>query len=151
MTSDACAYLIDTNVLIYSYDRADPFKQTRAIEVLETARHRSALTVQVLGEFYVNVTRKPLEPLPPDMARQSVFHFARSWRVLDLTSLMVREALRGAERHKLSYWDSLLWGSAMVADVPFILTEDQQDRRLVEDVRYINPFLPDFDPASLSY
>lgn len=48
------AILIDTNVLVYAHDRANPIKQERAIRVLEhlyfTGNGR--LSAQCLAEFF---------------------------------------------------------------------------------------------------
>jgi predicted nucleic acid-binding protein len=35
MTNGSSAFLVDTNVLVYAYDRSDEDKRDRAIEVLE--------------------------------------------------------------------------------------------------------------------
>src|ERR1041385_513107 len=63
MPTGVRAFLIDTNVLVYAYDRADATKQARAIAVVDqlASRQRGALSAQVLSEFLVTVTRK-LEP-----------------------------------------------------------------------------------------
>jgi predicted nucleic acid-binding protein len=49
----------DTNVLVYTDDRATPAKQPRAVELV--AEHRKAgtgvLSSQVLQEYFVIVTR----------------------------------------------------------------------------------------------
>ena len=152
MTGAGSVYLIDTNVLIYAYDGRDPAKQRRAIGVL-TALEGSqlgALSVQVLGEFYVNVTRKPVNPLTVDEARQSTQRLHRAWKVFDLTPETHLRATAGVQEHVLSYWDALLWATAMENSVPFVLTEDQQHQRLVENVRYLDPFATDFDMTILS-
>lgn len=51
---------IDTNVLIYSVDKADPFKQQTALSLI--AGHAKARTgvisTQVLQEFFSAATRK---------------------------------------------------------------------------------------------
>jgi predicted nucleic acid-binding protein len=59
-------------------------------------------------------------------------------------------ATQGVKDHTLSYWDAVLWATASENFVPFILTEDQQHGRLVDDVRYLDPFAPDFDIRILS-
>ena len=50
----------DTNILVYSDDKAYPAKQRHAVELL--AEHRRAATgvvsLQVLQEYFVTVTRK---------------------------------------------------------------------------------------------
>jgi predicted nucleic acid-binding protein len=51
---------VDTNVLLYAYDRAAKTKQDIAKKVLQNLwwQRTGALSMQVLQEFYVNVTRK---------------------------------------------------------------------------------------------
>ena len=51
----------DTNVLVYAYDQRDPGKQTQAQDLLLNATQ--AQRAQVLGEFFVVVTRKIAKPM----------------------------------------------------------------------------------------
>jgi predicted nucleic acid-binding protein len=152
MTTGAPVYLIDTNVLIYAYDAADAAKQRRALDVLRTVREEGvgALSVQVLGEFYTNITRKPLKPLSVEEAQATALRYCRSWPILALTERTFLDAVGAVAQHRLSFWDALIWGTAMQHRVPFIVTEDQQHGRLVGGVRYLDPFAPDFDLAQLS-
>ena len=152
MTSGAPVYLVDTNVLIYAYDASDSEKQRRAVDVLKTLRSQrlGALSVQVLGEFYTNVTRKPAQPLTPEEARETSIRLCLSWPVLDLTEAAFLDAVRGVAEHRLSFWDALIWGTARQNRLRYVVTEDQQHGRRVEDVRYLNPFEPSFDLAMLA-
>lgn len=152
MTSEGFAYLIDTNVLIYAYDTGDMAKRSRAIEVLKALRlsKRGVLSVQALGEFYVNVTRKPERRLSTSQALASTIRLSRAWQVLEIDLRIQYAAMRAVDEHSLSYWDALLWATASQNNVPFILTEDQQHSRLVDNVRYLNPFAADFDLSVLS-
>ncbi len=60
MNSMSDVVFVDTNILVYAHDADAGVKRERAIEKLrqlwETDTGR--LSVQVLQEFYVNVTRK---------------------------------------------------------------------------------------------
>jgi predicted nucleic acid-binding protein len=51
---------LDTNILVYLYDRDSPEKRARALSVLERGRESFWLVIstQVLQEFYVTVSRK---------------------------------------------------------------------------------------------
>jgi predicted nucleic acid-binding protein len=151
MTDAGSAYLIDTNILIYAYDARDAFKQRRAVDVMRTlqASKLGALSVQVLGEFYVNVTRKPLFPLTVEEARLSSVRLCRSWPVLDVTAHAYLDALQGVSLFKLSFWDALVWATARNGGIGSIVTEDQEHLRLVGDVRYYNPFDQRFDLSML--
>jgi predicted nucleic acid-binding protein len=61
----------------------------------------------------------------------------------------VREAARGVQRFQLSCWDALIWATARLNKVPFVLSEDFSDGALLEDVRFLNPFAERFDLALL--
>jgi predicted nucleic acid-binding protein len=102
-----------------------------------------------LGEFFVTVTRKIPSPLTEAQAEHSMTNYVRSWIVYDLTELVVLEAVRGLRRHRLSYWDSLIWATAKLNGVPNVLSEDFSDGTLLEGVRFLNPFTETFDLAWL--
>jgi predicted nucleic acid-binding protein len=44
------------------------------------------------------------------------------------------------EHYRLSFWDALIWATARNAGVPVVLSEDYQDGREIEGVRFVNPF-----------
>ena len=62
---------IDTNILIYAHDTDEGAKHQIAKTVLRGlwSERTGALNLQVLQEFYVNVTRKISSPLSKDLAR----------------------------------------------------------------------------------
>jgi predicted nucleic acid-binding protein len=144
--------LIDTNVLVYAYDARERDKQERAVEVL---RHlvvdgQGKLSAQVLGEF-VRATTTKLDPaLTAREAADQVVALAASWPVLPVTALIVLEAARGVVTHRLNYWDAQLWATARLNQMSTILTEDFTHGREIDHVRFVNPFVSDFDPATLS-
>ena len=144
-------YLIDTNVLIYAYDAADPGKRDTAIGVLErlATTGRGALSVQVLGEFYTNVIRKPRIPLTRAQARDSVIRLSTSWHTLEVEVRTMLAAAEASALHGLPYWDALVWATARVNGIQTVLTEDGQDGRVIDTVQLVNPFAPSFDLARL--
>lgn len=143
--------LVDTNVLVYSYDQTDGAKRTKAREVLREIFNRNlgVLSVQVLGEFFVTATRKIPSPLHPNEASQSIANYTASVPVYDVTPLIVIEAVRGANRYQIHYYDALIWATAKLNQIPFILTEDAEHNRNLEGVTYLNPFHPHFDASLL--
>jgi predicted nucleic acid-binding protein len=143
--------LIDTNVLVYSYDQTDGARRTQAREVLRLVfgRNLGTLSVQVLGEFFVTVTRKIPSPLEPGRAVEAITNYFASIPVFDVTPSIALEAIRGATRYQIHYYDALIWATAKLNQIPAVLTEDAEHNRLLEGVRYINPFHPDFDRSAL--
>jgi predicted nucleic acid-binding protein len=138
--------LVDTNVLVYAHDRGEFVKQEQAICVLEHL-HRTGsgyLSVQCLAEFFSITTRGAKPKLTTAEAAQQVEWFARSWPVLELTPMIVLEAVRGVCDHKLAYWDSQLWATARLNQIRIILGEDFNVGAVLEGVRFVNPFATDF-------
>jgi predicted nucleic acid-binding protein len=138
--------LVDTNVLVYAYDRSEPVKQAHAGEVLHQllVRQTGYLSSQVLSEFYNSVTRKIAQRLSPVEGYARVRNLAISWPVLDLTSLIVLEAARGAQAYQMPIWDAQIWATARLNQVPVIFSEDLSDGATLEGIRFANPFAAGF-------
>jgi predicted nucleic acid-binding protein len=141
--------LVDTNVLVYAYDPECESKQEQALKVLNELAvvRRGVLTAQVLAEFSVVALRKLKAILPPDRVTTSVQNYLRSWPVLDITGLIVLEAIRGVKEHKMSYYDAQIWASAHLNQIPAVLSEDFATGSTVEGVAFINPFGEGFQLA----
>ncbi len=139
--------IVDTNVLLYAYDRGAPAKQPRAVATLDrlVKQGLGVLTPQVLAEFYVNAARKLEPPLTPDEAYTRLQNYLLSWEVLDMTGQIVLEAVRGVQSYQMSYWDAQIWASARLNQIPIILSEDFNAGSVIEGVRFVDPFADDFD------
>ena len=138
--------LIDTNLLVYLYDQKQADRQAqshRVLEQLELTRS-GRLSVQALAEFFSVATRKLSPGLTPAEALNQINLFIRVWPVFDLTPMIVMEAARGVRDHKLSYYDAQIWATARLNQVPIVFSENFRDGSLLEGVRFVNPFSPDF-------
>jgi predicted nucleic acid-binding protein len=142
-------FLLDTNVLVYAYDRSAAVKQRQSFILLDKleARGGAAITTQVLAEFFVVVTRKIAAPLAPAETYTRIEHLAQAWVVLDTTSMIVLEAARGVRDYRMSFWDAQLWAAARLNQIPLLLSEDFQSGAVIEGVRFVNPFASDFQLA----
>ena len=142
--------LVDTNVLVYAYDPTDSRKRSRASEILAQLvdLNRGAVSPQILGEFFVTVTRKIPSPLTIEQAERSVTNYLRSWQVYDLNGWSVLKAIQGVNRFQMSYWDALIWATAELNQIPVILSEDFNDGALLDGVRFLNPFREEFELVS---
>ena len=144
-------YLIDTNVLLYPMDARDPWKQSRAEQLLlHLARTESAaLSIQALSEFASVALRKLIPPLSPKEASQQLERLIEAFPVFPLTPAVVLEALRGVERHGLSFYDAQVWAVARLQGIPLILSEDFPSGAVLEGVGFLNPFDPALEVARL--
>ena len=128
----------DTNVVVYSDDKAAPAKQRRALELV--SEHRRAgtgvVSMQVLQEYFVTVTRKL--QVDTRIARRKVELLAE----FDVAIPNVPDILAAIDLHRLhgfSFWDALVLRSAKQAGCRVLLTEDLQVRE-IDGVRIVNPF-----------
>jgi predicted nucleic acid-binding protein len=130
----------DTNVLVYTDDRASPAKQRRALDLV--AEHRRSgtgvVSLQVLQEYFVTVTRKL--HVDARIARRKVELLAE----FDVAAPGVTDILAAIDLHRLhqfSFWDALIVRSAKQAGCSILLSENFQDGREFDGVRVANPFL----------
>ena len=84
-------YLVDTNILVYAYDRSEPQKAALAADLLDhlATSGQGVLSLQVLAEFFVTVTRKIPRPLSVDLAEERVRNYLHSWRTVLVTNLVL--------------------------------------------------------------
>jgi predicted nucleic acid-binding protein len=143
MTDNRARVLVDTNIIVYSYDFSDPEKQQKALATLDRVQKsgQGAISSQVLAEFFAAVTGKIAEPLSLEDAEEQVNLYVQSWQIHDITPFIVREAVRGVREHKLSFWDAMIWATAKMNQILFILSEDFSNNSFIEGVRFLNPFI----------
>ena len=145
------AALIDTNILVYAHDHADPAKAERAIKTLDHMQSTQSgrLSAQILAEFFVVVIRGRGPLLSVRRAIRQIDLLSRAFQVLDITQMIVLEATRGVRAQQFSYWDSQIWASARLHQIPVVLTEDFQDGASIEGERFVNPFASTVPVAEL--
>lgn len=139
---------VDTNVLVYRFDSAEPDKQRRAQQWLDLLwRHGSArISIQVLQELYATVTRKLKEPMSQQEAR-SVVQALFAWKPVPVDQNIIEGAWFLQDRYSLSWWDALILSAAQITGCQMLLTEDLSHDQLIDGVRIVNPFRS--DPAAL--
>ncbi len=65
---------LDTNILVYAYDRHEPGKQKIAQKLITDGieKENLLLSVQVLGEFFNVVARQIAQPMTSDEAQEII-------------------------------------------------------------------------------
>lgn len=137
---------VDTNVLVYAYDRSEPQKQRQALRVLDrlAVTGVGVISTQVLGELFVAVTRKLPAPLSVKEAHERVKNYLQSWTILDLTGMVVLEAARGVRDHQFNFWDAQIWAVARLNQIEVVFSEDFDVSAVIEGVQFVNPLAEDF-------
>lgn len=133
---------VDTNILVYAYDRGSGIKHQKTRDELETLwRERSGtLSIQVLQEFYVNIRRKALRPVSIDQARSLISDYL-AWNPVINDSSLLLSALECEERFKVSFWDAMILAAAKQSGAGILLSEDFGDGQSYDDVLVRNPFV----------
>lgn len=132
----------DSNVLVYTVDRAEPGKRevARALFKNHLQEGSGFVSPQVLREFYVAATRKLSTPLPEEAALRAVGDLG-AYCIMQESKEMVLSAVSRNQRLSISFWDALIVEAAIVGGADYILTEDLQHGQVIEGVRVHNPFL----------
>jgi predicted nucleic acid-binding protein len=131
---------LDTNILVYSIDIDAKFKHERAMEILWQVRQENCvLTLQALAEFFVVATRKRAMPMEEITAQ--IQDWQTLFPIVTATSTSLSAAIRAVQQHQLSFWDAMLWATVQQAGITLLLSEDCQHKRVLEGVRFYNPFL----------
>lgn len=136
--------LLDTNILVYLFDRGQPEKRAIARALVEGCFLKKgdlSVSVQNLAEFAVVMTEKVERPLPGE----TVSRFVRDilafsgWNVVRYDGRCVSEAVILGERYRLHFWDALLVSTMLQHGMTVLYSEDAHFSR-VPEIQTINPF-----------
>lgn len=139
--------LVDTNILVYACDLAEPEKRGKARQLLARlqAENVGCFSVQCIAEFF-HATRRGANPiLTITEATEQAEVLLSSFPVFPLTPMIVINAMRAVREHGLGYYDAQIWACAHLNQIPVILSEDFSDGRILEGVRFVNPFAETFE------
>ncbi len=133
---------VDTNIFLYAYDRSEPQKQTKAKALIfELWQSRlGTVSIQVLQELYVNLTRKVPQPLEHQLAAQVISDLGR-WNCHCPNQDSLQKALALKQRYQLSFWDAMIITSAQDMHCSVLWSEDLNSGQNYDGVRVKNPFI----------
>ena len=132
---------VDANVLVYAFDASAGARHHAAKVILERlwSSETGQLSVQVLQEFFVTVTKKVARPLPIAEAEDRVRELT-AWRVFAPSPDDVLAAIGVARTAKVSFWDAMILHAASESGCDICWTEDLNDGQVWRGVRIRNPF-----------
>jgi predicted nucleic acid-binding protein len=134
-------YFLDTNILVYAFDRSAGQKRALAVQRVESCweHENGGISIQVLQEFFVTVTRKIATPLDHQTARQVVADLAQ-WRFHAPGASDLLHAIDLQRDYRLSFWDAQIVQSAASLGCGQLLSEDFNHGQLYAGVQVVNPF-----------
>jgi predicted nucleic acid-binding protein len=130
---------VDTNILLYAFDRDASAKQAVALRLWQSWLQEpgeTALSVQVLQELHVNLTRK-------GRSQAEAYAIVRDFYGLPLvenTLELFDAALAAQERWQLSLWDAMILAAAQASGAQELVTEDFNSGQDYGGVVARNPF-----------
>lgn len=143
MNGAANRHFVDTNILVYAHDTSAGVKHDQSRLLVEQlwASGTGCLSVQVLQELYVTLTRKVAKPMTAVAARQIVKSLA-NWTVHTPGPEDVLAAIDIQSQLGLSFWDAMIVQSASQLGCGRILTEDLNEKQVNQGIRVTNPYSP---------
>lgn len=131
----------DTNVLVYAYDATAGSKREEAGVLLARlwGSGSGVVSLQVLQELFVALTRKIPQPLPALDARSIVADMT-AWRVVEPRSQDILAAIDSAARWRISFWDAMILTAASRAGAQTVWSEDLNAGQAYDSVTVRNPF-----------
>ena len=130
---------IDTNVLVYALDKAEPEKQKKARELLRKTEsgRLGVISTQVLQEYYVVATQKM--KVEPELAKRIISSLSK-FEVVVINQPIIEKAIDISISNKITFWDALIVSSAAAARCRIIWTEDLNHGQSINKIKIENPF-----------
>ena len=130
---------LDTNVLLNAATATqdEPRKVSIADRLL--SEERFGLSAQVLAEFVVDFTRKPVVP-PAATEVDGWMEALRKFPVVPVDESLVRTAIVLARRFQVHYYDAAIIAAAERLGAPILYTEDLNHGQHYGSVQVQNPF-----------
>ena len=129
---------LDANILVYAQDAGSPDKQRKSREAIAglAGSGDGVISTQVMQEFYVTATRKI--GVPPLVAKGVLKTFA-VFEIVQVSPLLIQEAVDCSILNQLSFWDSLILAAAASAGCSTVYSEDLNPGQSILGVKVQNP------------
>jgi predicted nucleic acid-binding protein len=142
MNAELRREFVDSNILVYAFDSSAGARHAAASRLVERLWQSGTgcLSIQVMQEVFVTVTRKVAVPLSLDEAAERIRDFAY-WRIFSPTADDVLAAIELQKKAQLNFWDAMVVQAAAESACDVLWTEDLTDGQVIRGVRLRDPFL----------
>lgn len=136
-------FFLDTNIFVYTFDAKAPAKAKKAAQLIRRAADtgEGIISYQVVQEFFSVAFRRFAQPMSVPEAEQYLITVLRPLLAVHSSPTIYFEALRIAEKHRLSWYDSLIMAAALEGQCERLYSEDFQHGRKIEHLWIENPFV----------
>ena len=136
-------FFLDTNLFVYTFDAKAPAKAKKAAQLIRRAADigEGIISYQVVQEFFNVALRRFAQPMRVAEAEQYLITVLRPLLAVHSSPAIYFEALRIAEKHRMSWYDSLIIAAALEGQCEKLYSEDFQHGQKIEALRIENPFV----------
>ena len=136
-------FFLDTNVFVYAFDANAASKAKKAGDLIRRAADtgEGIISYQVVQEFFSVAFRRFSQPMSAAEAEQYLITVLRPLLAVHSSPAIYFEALRIRERHRISWYDSLIVAAALEGRCEKLYSEDLQPGRKIEGMGIENPFV----------
>ena len=135
-------YFLDTNILVYSFDKSVPEKMERAQSLISDAieGRRGIISWQVVQEF-LNVARHKFEnPMGLEDAVSYFRSVLQPLCTIHSDNEIFQLALSAQLETGYGFYDALIVAAAIKGKCAILFSEDLQDGREIRNTKIVNPF-----------
>lgn len=134
-------YFLDTNILVYCFDRTDARKRAAAEKLVKQALgdHRGIISSQVVQEFLNVATRKFSQPMNQAEARAYLDTVLTPLCEVFPSFSLYQQALGLQAETGYSFYDCLILGAALEGGCTRLCSEDFQPGHQVRGLTIVNP------------
>jgi len=133
---------LDSNTLVYIVDTQAGERHEIAKDFVQRLRpEKCVVTVQALAETYRVVTKKGLAS--HDVALNYILGWISVFEVISVEQDAMLDAIAAVKRHKMSFWDAMIWATVRKAGCSALITEDMNHGQEIDGVKIISLFSPE--------
>lgn len=134
-------FLIDTNVLIYAYEKENTERKNKAFSIIEKCYKKEiflALTNQIIAEFsFVAIKKLKMDQKEVKKIIEDIISFEH-FKKINYSDKTIISALQISEENKMSFWDSLIVATMLENQISNIYTENIKDFK-ISSLNVVNP------------
>lgn len=136
-------FFLDTNLFVYTFDGTAPAKAMKSAHLIRRAADtgEGIISYQVVQEFFNVAFRRFAQPMSAAEGEQYLITVLRPLLAVHSSPAIYFAALRIAEKHRISWYDSLIVAAALEGQCERLYSEDFQHGRKIEGIRVENPFV----------
>lgn len=118
---------VDTNILVYAHDTSAGTKHEKAKETINQlwTSGTGVLSLQVLQEFHVTLTRKIAKATPLKKSIELI-EIYKQWEISPIQATDITKGIEIQKIMGISFWDALIIQAATIADCQRLFSEDFQ-------------------------